>query len=247
MAGHALQDPFIGVGPALRRAREMRRMRLDEASRDTKLSVDHLRALEEERFDELLGDVYVRGSLRTYAQYLGLSPDKVAAAYARYADEPEPPPPPAGLGRVERAIAATRIRDNQRLMVVVAVTLLVVALALGLLSRGASSPAPANLASAPAVAPPLGRSVDIEVVALHDAQVTVAIDGDPPKTYALREGETREFTGENSVVFQIARGGTVQVTVNGNDLGAPGRHGKPWKKTFSFTDPNGEGSPSPSA
>ena len=106
---------MIGVGSALRKARERRGITLDAASRDTKLHIDQLRALEAEDFEALLGDVYVRGSLRTYSQYLGLSPDKVIGAYARHAETPAPPTPPAKLGRVERAMAATRIRDNQRL------------------------------------------------------------------------------------------------------------------------------------
>src|SRR4249919_3263646 len=98
MAG-PLQDATIGVGPALRKAREHRGLTLDEAARDTKLRTDLLSALEDESFDALLGDVYVRGALRTYAQYLGLSPDKVVAAYARHAEDPEPPPPPRKMGR----------------------------------------------------------------------------------------------------------------------------------------------------
>ena len=72
-----MQDSMIGVGSALRKARERRGITLDAASRDTKLHIDQLRALESEDFEALLGDVYVRGSLRTYSQYLGLSPDKV--------------------------------------------------------------------------------------------------------------------------------------------------------------------------
>ena len=81
-----MQDSMIGVGSALRKARERRGITLDAASRDTKLHIDQLRALEAEDFEALLGDVYVRGSLRTYSQYLGLSPDKVVAAYDRHAE-----------------------------------------------------------------------------------------------------------------------------------------------------------------
>ena len=140
-----MHDSMIGVGSALRKARERRGITLDAASRDTKLHIDQLQALESEDFEALLGDVYVRGSLRTYSQYLGLSPDKVIGAYARHAETPPAPPPPSRLGRVERAMAATRIRDNQRLMVFLAATVLVIAVVFGLLSRGHSAPSPATL------------------------------------------------------------------------------------------------------
>ncbi len=244
MAGKQLHDSFIGVGPALRKAREKRRVTLDEASRDTKLSIEHLRALEEERFGDLLGEVYVRGSLRTYAQYLGVDPDKVITAYGRHVEEAGAPPPPPGLGRVERAIAATRIRDNQRLMVVLATTVLVMAVVFGFLSRGKSSPAPANLASPPAAVVPITRSVDAELVALRNAQVTYTADHNAPVTISLQKGETRAISATSALAIRIEDGGTVQLTVNGSELGAPGKAGIPWQRTFTFDT---GGSPSPSA
>ena len=108
-------------------------MSLDEAARDTRLRVDQLDALEREDFDVLPGDVYVRASLRTYASYLGLDADKIAGAYARTAEEVEPTAPPAKLGAVERAIAASRIRDNQRFLLVAATSILLILLAFGFL------------------------------------------------------------------------------------------------------------------
>ena len=94
MAG-SVTDPRAGVGSALQRARAVRGLSLDEAARDTRLRVDQLDALEREDFDVLPGEVYVRASLRTYANYLGLDADKVSDAYARTAAAAEPAPPPA--------------------------------------------------------------------------------------------------------------------------------------------------------
>src|SRR5918992_4302724 len=144
MAG-SVTDPRTGVGPALRRAREVRGFSLDEAARDTRLRADQLDALEREAFDVLPGEVYVRASLRTYANYLGLNADEVTGAYARGAEAPEPVPPPARMGRVERLIAASRIRDNQRFLLVSAVSILVILLAFGLLTRGAAAPPTADV------------------------------------------------------------------------------------------------------
>src|SRR5947208_767196 len=86
-----MQGSLIGVGPALRKARVARRTSLDEASRDTRIRLEYLEALERETFSELNGDVYVRGCLRTYAAYLGLSPDKVVAAYVSGTPDPQAP------------------------------------------------------------------------------------------------------------------------------------------------------------
>jgi len=71
-----------GIGPALRRARLLRNKSIEEASRETRIRAEYLQAMERERFDDLLGEVYARGFLRTYAAYLGLDADKVIAVYA---------------------------------------------------------------------------------------------------------------------------------------------------------------------
>jgi cytoskeletal protein RodZ len=221
---------MIGVGSALRKARERRGITIDAASRDTKLHKDQLRALESEDFDALMGDVYVRGSLRTYSQYLGLSPDKVIGAYAEHADEPGEPPPPAKLGRIERAIAATRIRDNQRLMVFLAGTVLVIAVVFGFLSRAHSSPAPATLPTVAAEPQPLGRSIDAVIQAVASVRVTVTADG-MVSSYTMGAGETRSFMADTSMTLHVSDGGAIHLTVNGVDHATSGR---PWGDTFSF-------------
>jgi Helix-turn-helix domain len=229
-----VHDSMIGVGSALRKARERRGITLDAASRDTKLHIDQLRALESEDFEALLGDVYVRGSLRTYSQYLGLSPDKVIGAYARHAETPPPPPPPARLGRIERAMAATRIRDNQWLMVLLAGTVLVIAVVFGLLSRGHSAPDPATLPTVAAEPDPLDRAIDAVILAVGDVGVTVTIDG-VESTYAMAAGETRTFTAENDLGLSATDGGAIRLTVNGVDYGIPGTPGLPWRsQPFRF-------------
>jgi helix-turn-helix protein len=228
-----VQDSMIGVGSALRKARERRGITLDAASRDTKLHIDQLRALEAEDFDALLGDVYVRGSLRTYAQYLGLSPGKVIGAYAEHAEDPPPPPPPAKLGRVERAMAATRIRDNQRLMVFLAGTVLVIAVVLGLVSRGHSAPEPATLPTVAAEPEPLDQAIHAVVQAFSGVRVTVTADG-VAATYVMETGETRAFSAETDLVLSLSDCGAVQLTVNGVDNGVPGSPGEQCTVPFSF-------------
>ena len=232
MAGTSLQRP-IGVGPALEKARRIRGLSLDAASRDTRLRIDQLTALESEDFAALPNDAFVRGALRTYAQYLGVNPDKVLGAYAKHAAEPEAPAPPEGLGRIERAIAATRIRDNQRFLLFGAATLVILLLLFGLVARDRGAPAPAAI---PTTAPPVATAsstIDAVLVALRPVGVTVTVDG-APESYAMEEGETLSFAADEELVLAVADGGAVQVTVAGRDLGAPGEPGTAWTDTFTF-------------
>src|SRR5881275_1267618 len=60
------------IGSSLREARTRRQIGVAQVEQATKIRGKYLRALEEERFDLLPAETYVKGFLRTYADYLGL-------------------------------------------------------------------------------------------------------------------------------------------------------------------------------
>jgi len=60
------------IGNSLREARMRRGIDFAQAEVATKIRGKYLRALEEEHFDLLPAETYVKGFLRTYAEYLGL-------------------------------------------------------------------------------------------------------------------------------------------------------------------------------
>jgi cytoskeletal protein RodZ len=232
MAGGRRKDSTIGVGPVLRNAREFRGLSIEEAARGTKLRADQLRALEDEDFDALLGDVYVRGSLRSYSVYLGVDPDEVVGAYSRHAEEPPPPPPPPKMDRIERAIAATRLRDDPRVVLIGAAVVLVALIGFGVFSRGNGVPPPAVI---PTLAAPAdaGRTLDAALDAHQTVGVTVTMDG-RAQSFVMKAGETRSFTAVRELVIRLETGATVHIVVNGDDLGVPGRTGVPWTHTWAF-------------
>jgi cytoskeletal protein RodZ len=69
------------VGSFLRSEREHRRMSLAEVSRLTRIPTGSLASIESDRFDELPGEVFVRGFLKAYAQAVGVLPAEVLARY----------------------------------------------------------------------------------------------------------------------------------------------------------------------
>ena len=60
------------IGNSLREARQRKELTFPELEQGTKIRAKYLRALEDETFDQLPGPTYVKGFLRTYADYLGL-------------------------------------------------------------------------------------------------------------------------------------------------------------------------------
>jgi flagellar biosynthesis protein FlhG len=74
-------------GARLRRARLRRGVELDEISSVTKVNPTYLSFIEEERFDDLPANVYVRGFVMGYATYLGLDAQRVARSYMERCQE----------------------------------------------------------------------------------------------------------------------------------------------------------------
>lgn len=93
------------IGSSLRDARDRKGLDLQELEAETKIRAKYLRALEEERFDVLPGDTYVKGFLRIYAERLGLDGQLYVDEYnSRFslAEEPVLATPAKGRSRQGR-------------------------------------------------------------------------------------------------------------------------------------------------
>jgi cytoskeleton protein RodZ len=83
----------LEIGSSLRKVRIRRGVELAQVEAETHIRTKYLKALEDERFDLLPGDAYVRGFLRTYADYLELDAELFVDEYkARFAPPEEPLP-----------------------------------------------------------------------------------------------------------------------------------------------------------
>jgi cytoskeleton protein RodZ len=128
-------------GDRLKKEREQRGVTLEDISLNTKIGTRLLRALEDEKFDQLPGGIFNKGFVRAYARHLGLDEDQTLADYlaalgssqAIPVHNTEPlqfPPPRAEVAEVEHS--AGKQEDTQRREIpwgLLAVLLLVVALA----------------------------------------------------------------------------------------------------------------------
>ena len=118
------------IGNSLREARLRQHLDFPELEQATKIRSRYLRALEDEQFDVLPAETYVKGFLRAYAEYLGLDGqlyvDEYNSRYVVGEDEPVTRPRRSDAGR-----AAQRRVDSRAVLFalagIVAVTALVVA------------------------------------------------------------------------------------------------------------------------
>lgn len=69
------------VGKYLRQQREAKAMSIEEVARATRVPMSSVERLESDQFDELPGEVFVRGFMKSYARAVGLDADDVLARY----------------------------------------------------------------------------------------------------------------------------------------------------------------------
>jgi len=72
---------LASFGEQLRRERERKGMQLEDVSLATKVGTRFLRALEEERLDQLPGGIFNKGFIRAYARHLGLDENEIVDEY----------------------------------------------------------------------------------------------------------------------------------------------------------------------
>ncbi len=79
--GRAASPELLAVGQRLKAARELRRLTLDSVEEATHIRQTYLQAIEEGRAEDVPGEVFLKGFMRTYANHLGLDGTEMVEGY----------------------------------------------------------------------------------------------------------------------------------------------------------------------
>jgi len=69
------------IGEYLKRERELRQITLEEMVQGTKIALQRLKELESDRLEDMPAEIFVRGFIKSYAEFIGLNPDEVILRY----------------------------------------------------------------------------------------------------------------------------------------------------------------------
>jgi helix-turn-helix protein/uncharacterized protein DUF4115 len=222
------------IGNSLREARLRQGLELPRIEKDTKIRGKYLRALEEEQFEVLPGDTYVKGFLRTYAEYLGLDGQLYLDEYnSRFMTAEEQPATPSSASR-----RPPRRRMESNFVVValagiVAVTVLVV---VGLAGLGDDSEPPsdplgptrpvttsvAETTPTPPPARPKARRARLVLTAAEGPcwmEVRAgSVNGETLYEGTLELGQAQRFTGRR-IWINVGNPANLRVRLNGRVVG----------------------------
>jgi cytoskeletal protein RodZ len=168
------------IGGSLREARLKRGLTPADVQKSIRIRDRYLQALEEERWELLPGDAYVKGFLRTYADYLGLDGNLYVDEYNnRFARPDEPQLVPE---RFERRSTPLGVGFLRPLVVIGAIVAIVAAVAAWQLSGSSGGKQGAQPPTTPtttgAHTPPKKKPPKHVAVALPSRAVVVASRGE---------------------------------------------------------------------
>jgi cytoskeleton protein RodZ len=216
------------IGNSLREARVRRGIDFAQAELATKVRGKYLRALEEEHFEVLPAETYVKGFLRTYAEYLGLDGQLYVDEYnSRFVIGEEQSEARARRSAARPQRRNRRIETNVVLVALAAIAILtVIVISAWKASGGKPTPvakpaAPVTKTGAPApllTVTPLRGSTHL-TARVANARGNVAYDG------TIQKGDDPISIRGRRLWMQIDSPENLRIQVRGKLVHVPG--GKP--------------------
>jgi len=97
------------VGQLLQKQREEKKVSLESVAQKTRIKLAFLQTIEEDAFQLIPSEAYVRGFIRCYAQQIYLNPDEILNLYRNQAG---PPPGSAGESSASSKRHLKRIKNH---------------------------------------------------------------------------------------------------------------------------------------
>ena len=209
------------IGNSLREARLRQSLELSDVERATKIRPKYLRALEDEQFELLPAQTYVKGFLNTYAEFLGLDGQLYVDEYnSRYVTREEEEP-----FRPRRSTPHPR---NRRLeSSVVLVTLVAIAVVFGLVIAAWKSGGDTPSSNAPIADSGLRAPAERMLVVRGTRGATRmevrrnSQEGELVWSGTVRHGREQSFKIRQKLWLYVGRPAAVDLVVSGRATRAP--------------------------
>ena len=242
------------IGNLLASERKKKGLEIIDVEHTTGIRAAYLAALEEGRYSALPGDVYVKGFIRNYGNYLGLDGAHLVQLYNDALQSEAAAAPPTVAAKIE----SSRKKSSRRQMISSIVIVLLLALsAWGLYVWQKSSPtepsssksgAPAARPSTTPVAqqavtgPSVGPATTIPAVnrpitliARYSDRCWTSVIADGKSIYegVPKLDEVLTWQADRQIVVNFGNAGAVELTFNGQSVGKIGERGDVVVKTFT--------------
>ncbi len=236
------------VGEQLRAEREKKGLSIKEIETAISIRALYINAIEEGNYTLIPGEVYLKGFIRNYANYLGLDGQEVVASYRQ---EQHPITPEVVETPVEPSTRTKKktstSRNSNKLVIIGLLVVCVAGSAWWLLGNQSPSKAPLDTKQAqpiPAPTTPIVnqpttpvapvQSKPVVVIAKYTEKcwTSVVADGKPIYEGTPKDGESITWEAQKSITVTVGNAGGVDITYNGQATGKIGQKGEVLVKTY---------------
>jgi cytoskeletal protein RodZ len=221
-----------------------RNIRLEQVAEDTRIPLATLEAVENEDFERLPPEVFLRGFLRAYAKAVGASPDEAVRRY----DDRRMMHPDAAVAHQQPPMRASELRGKLLVSLALLGGLMVASL-LGYQhwtrrpGDGPQVSSALNTMPAAAGQPSAGRSLlpseavkkpripatpkhILAVSAQEDSWIKVSIDQGTPSEHTLKAGGQIQLEAQTSFNLLIGNAAGIRLNLDGKPVHVPGKRGE---------------------
>ena len=227
------------LGTYLISAREAMGLDLHDSAQQTRISMHYLKALEEEDFSKLPGEVFVKGFLKNYARFLNLPEAEVMSRYCELRPQPKTPEEAESLGR-DSAPCERKKPAETPLEPVIWGSIIFVAVVIFLF---ASQPGNhADTEGQPDITGFTGsqqqvmainkekpkaktEALYLKIIALDDVWLLVRTDTSPQKKAVLKKGESITWSAQKRFLLSYGDVGALKLLLNEKELSVTGPKG----------------------
>lgn len=224
------------IGSRLKKARQERNLTLEEVQKKTKIHPRVLKALEEDRPEQILSLTYIKGFLKIYADYLRLDGSSLVKEYVNFHPT-----------SVRQVIDLTKEKLPQgyakvvfilkRFALILPVLLIFILFLFSLrsiirsreLKKTEEAKSPKVTSKVKVAAPPAVAKLELFKLAIRakqDTWIQVKADGKIVFQSVLPKGSSEKWEAKEKLELWIGNAGGIDLELNGKPLGPLGRYGQ---------------------
>jgi len=217
------------IGARLKKIREEKRITLEEVNKKTKLSLNILKAIEEDRFTNY-APAYIKGFLKIYCKFLEIDPKEFISEYEKSSILPEKeviskkPPKKLKFSSFPKIHLKTK-KIFLSILIILILTLFFI-FTLSVFKRIKISAPPKENVSSVKEDITEKKEIKIALKAKEDCWMKVCVDGKTVFQGILKKGRQESWQAEKKIVLDVGNAGSLILEVDGRILDPLGRKGQ---------------------
>jgi cytoskeletal protein RodZ len=246
------------LGETIKKARESKHLSIEEVSEKTRIPKNIIKAMEEDRLNEIHSVFYARGFVRTYSRFLGCEDDKAVKEYLAGSEKKKEEPGLALKKGKDQEAVFLKYKKPVATVLLVIFGLWILGLGVSHIRKFAGSriakyrvyaakrteekkaakavdrqskeekPLPSIAAEDKKI-----PGIELEIVARSNTWMRVIGDGDLLFTGTFKKGSRDTWRAKKEIKIEFGNAGGVDLKFNGKNIGSPGTKGE--KKEITVT------------